>query len=143
MKSNIKLVDKELPLPAYQTEKSGAFDLYSREDITFEPKEMKVVPLNICLQIPKNHVAILSPRSSLYRKHQLLLVNGIGIIDEDYCGNDDEYMAQLVNASEETQTIQKGERICQVLLLPITRTQFEQVDDMSSESRGRFGSTDK
>ena len=139
--AKIKLVDPTLPLPKYQTEGSAAFDLYAREETIFQPGEFKAIPLNICLKIPPAHVAIIAPRSSLYRKHGLIMVNSIGVIDEDYCGDNDEYGIPLFNLTGNEQKIEKGERICQVLLFPITKLDFTQVSQMTDASRGGFGST--
>ncbi|MDP2692285.1 MAG: dUTP diphosphatase [bacterium] len=137
----IRLIDKTLPLPEYQTEGSVAFDLYARKSIYINPGTMELVPLNVCIKIPKGHVAIMAPRSSLFKKKKLVLANNIGIIDEDFCGNDDEYLAQLYNVGPTTTEITRGERICQILIIPITKMNFEVVDTMPDKSRGGFGST--
>lgn len=142
-KVNIKLLDETLGLPAYQTEGSAAFDLYSREHTLINPMQMALVPLNICLEIPEGHFAMLVPRSSLYKKKNLIMVNGVGIIDSDYSGDNDEYKIQLLNMGPTVSVIEKGERIAQVLIIPITKLQFNQVKAMPNKTRGGFGSTDK
>ena len=140
-KALIRLIDSSLPLPAYQTKGSAAFDLYSRVDMFINPGTMGLVPLNVCIKIPEGHVAIMAPRSSLFKKQNLILANNMGIVDEDFCGDNDEYLAQLYNIGPVAAKITKGERICQVLIIPITKIKFEQVEKMPDTSRGGFGST--
>ena len=89
MKLQITRVDKSLPLPKYQTTGAVAFDLYSRVDITIKPKTIELIPVNLIVQLPEGYMLMLAARSSLPLKKGLLLRNGIGIIDQDYCGHDD------------------------------------------------------
>ena len=136
----IKRFDTSLPLPEYKSEKAAALDLYSRVDIEIAPKKVELVPLNVALKLPPNHWVLLSARSSLFKKG-LMLANGIGVGDEDYCGNEDEYKAALFNFTDEPVKIAKGDRIVQMIVLARESVTLEEVTELESKSRGGFGST--
>ena len=136
----IKLIDPELPMPEFHTSGSAGLDLYSRIDVTLAPKEIKRVPLNVAIKPPVDHWVLLVPRGSLHKKG-ILPANGIGVIDEDFCGDDDEYQAALYNTLDKPVTIEKGERIMQIVFMPLIRPTIEQVTSMKDPSRGAFGST--
>lgn len=142
LKLKIKRFDTTLPMPAYQTTGAAGFDLYARETITIEPKTVAKIPLNIAIELPAGYWAMLAARSSLH-KSGLQLVNGIGVGDEDYCGNDDEYRAALLNFSDEPTTIEKGQRIVQMIIMPRLQPELEAVEELTGENRGGFGSTGK
>jgi dUTP pyrophosphatase len=137
----IKRIDKTLPLPRHETEGSVGFDLSARETIIIEPGKMGVAKLNIVACTPPGCMLMLAPRSSLCRKKNLLFPNSIGVIDQDYCGPEDEIMAPLWNIGTETVTIERGERIAQGIFVRIERVEWRETDEMSRPSRGGFGST--
>ena len=89
MKAKVKRFDKSLPLPGYKTSKAAAMDCQVRFDITAHPQQVTMVPLNLVIKPPTGHFVLLSARSSLH-KRGLWLANGVGIGDEDFCGNEDE-----------------------------------------------------
>ncbi len=136
----IKRFDKELPLPEYKSKGAVALDLYAREDTTIKPREVKLIPLNIAIEIPKGYFVLLANRSSTY-KMGITCVNGIGIGDYDFCGDNDEYMLPALNYTEEEVTIEKGTRCCQMLILPVEKVSIEELDKLDSDDRGGFGST--
>jgi len=137
----IKRIDKNLPLPAYQTNGSVAFDLYSRINTTIKPKTIKLIPTNLIVQVPKGYMLFIALRSSTPQKKGLLLQNGVGIIDQDYCGKKDEIKMQLYNFTDKKIKISKGERLCQAVLVKIApQVQFKEIN-IKSKSRGGFGST--
>lgn len=140
MKMKVKQFDTSMPLPEYQTSGSVAFDLCSRESLEIPAGKVILVPLNIAIELPEGHWAMLAARSSLHKKG-LMLVNGIGVGDADYCGDNDEYKAALLNFTSETVKIEKGDRIVQMLILPYTRVELEAVSHLGNEDRGGFGST--
>lgn len=142
MKIKIKRFDKDIPVPEYKTDGAVALDLYSREEVTLKPKEVKLIPLNIAIQIPKGYFILLANRSSTY-KLGITCVNGIGVGDLDYCGDNDEYMFPALNYTDETVTIPKATRCCQMLILPVQRVDIEEVEMMNNKDRGGFGSTGK
>lgn len=137
----ITLVDKNLPLPDYQTKGSVAFDLYARKKTTIKPKEIKLVPANLIVKIPKNYFLLIAARSSLPLKKGLMLPNGIGVIDQDFCGPKDEIHIELYNFTDKTAIIDKGERIAQAILVKIAKPDLLQGKIKSQTNRGGFGST--
>lgn len=141
MKVRIKRIDCSLPLPEYQTQGSAAFDLYSRLEIKISAKTVSVVPLNVILQLPQDHWALMMARSSLHKKG-LMLINGVGVGDYDYRGESDEYHAALFNFSDNEAIVKKGERLVQMIVLPREKAAFQEIKEQISEnSRGGFGST--
>lgn len=142
MKAKIKRIDKSLPLPAYKTTGAAALDCHVRETVIAAPQQIAYVPLNVCIKPPKGHYVMLVARSSLH-KRGLILANGIGIGDEDFCGNQDEYKAAVYNFTNAPVTIEKGDRIAQMIVRPYEKVEWEEVEDMANESRGGFGTTGK
>ena len=140
MKIIIKRFDKKLPLPEYKSKGAVALDLYAREDTVIEPGEVKLIPLNIAIQIPKGYFVLIANRSSTF-KLGITCVNGIGVGDYDFCGDEDEYMFPALNYTKETVTIERGTRCCQMLILPVSKVEVEEVDKLENESRGGFGTT--
>ncbi len=143
MEVKIKLFDPSLPKPSYKTAGAAAFDLYSRKELVIEPQTVGYAPLNIAMQLPADHWALLAARSSLHKKG-LTLANGIGVGDYDYRGNEDEYQAALLNFSKQPVTVKRGERVVQMLILPRQKAQFKLVEKFEqAQNRGGFGSTGK
>lgn len=142
MKARIKRIDKELPLPEYKTKGAVAFDFAAREAKTIAPKAIEYMPLNVCVKPPAGHMLLLAGRSSLH-KRGLMMVNGVGVGDEDFCGNKDEYKAALYNFTDAPVALERGERIVQGMFVPILRHEWHEVDDMEEADRGGFGSTGK
>jgi dUTP pyrophosphatase len=136
----IKRIDKSLPLPEYKTEKAAAMDLAARETVAIPARSIGYVPLNIAFKLPPNHFALVAARSSLHKKG-VMMANGIGIGDEDYCGDNDEYRAVLFNFTDQEVTIEKGERIVQLLILERNEVALEEVEHLGEKDRGGIGST--
>jgi len=141
-KAKIKRVDKELPLPVYETDGSVGFDIIAREKTEIPPKEIKLVPGNIIVEVPKGYMLMVASRSSTPRKKGLTQPHGLGIIDHDYCGNEDEIKIQVYNFTDEPVIVDRGEKIAQGVFIRIDKLGWEEVDVMNSTSRGGFGSTD-
>ena len=137
---DIKRIDTGLPLPIYATAGSVGFDLLCREDTEIEPRTIELVPCNVIVRIPDGYMLLLSMRSSTPRRKGLLIPNGVGIIDQDYCGEGDELKAQVLNFREEAVTVKRGERIAQGIFIPIMRVSWNEVSEMG-QGRGGFGST--
>ncbi len=138
---DIKRVDSTLPLPTYQTTGSVAFDLIVRETTRIEPGKIELVPANVIVCTPPGYLFMIAPRSSLSRKKNLILANSIGVIDQDYCGPEDEIRVQLWNFGIEPVTVERGERIAQGMFVRIERAEWNEVETLTSPSRGGFGST--
>ncbi len=143
MKVKIKRFDKNLALPVYKTAGAAALDLASRVEVKIEPNQVAYLPLNIALKVPKDSFVLVAARSSLH-KMGLMLINGIGIGDSDYCGSDDEYQAAVYNFSKKTVLVKKAERVVQMLVLRREKVEWEEVAEFSKKNnRGGFGSTGK
>lgn len=136
----IRRVDKEIPLPEYKTAGAAAMDCLVREDVEIPPKEIAMVSLNAALKPPRGHFVLLAARSSLH-KRGLMMANGIGIGDEDFAGDNDEYRASLYNFSNETVFVKRGERLVQMMILPVDRVQWKEVETLGTADRGGFGTT--
>ena len=136
----IKRIDTDLPLPAYATAGSVGFDLICREDREIQPRQIELIPGNVIVRIPAGFFLMLTLRSSTPRRKGLLIPNGVGIIDQDYCGEGDELQVQVFNFSEETAFVRRGERIAQGLFLPVMRVSWREVEELG-QGRGGFGST--
>jgi len=138
---NFKQLDGSLPLPEYKTEGSVGLDLYARETVTFAPRSFGLVPCNIIVKVPKGFMLGVFSRSSTAFRKGLLPANGVGVVDQDYCGEDDEIKAPLFNPSDVSVVVEKGERISQLVFIRADRVNLKKVDSMSDSSRGGFGST--
>ena len=142
MKVKIKRIDKSLPLPVYETAGAVAFDLMARVDTEIGVGELVRVPTNIIVETPKGFMLMLAPRSSMpSRKPGLISPHSIGIVDQDYCGADDEILFQVQNIGKEPVTVSRGEKIGQAVFVKIDKMEIEEVEEVGATSRGGFGST--
>lgn len=141
MNLKVKRFDKELPLPVYQTFGSVAVDLYSRVDMRVLPHELGLIPANIVVKVPPGFMFVVSLRSGIPKKKSLLMPHGVGIIDQDYCGDEDEVKIQVFNFSDSDSEIGRGERIAQGMLVPVSQIRWKEVQVMRKPNRGGFGST--
>src|SRR3989338_4950915 len=141
MKVKIFRKDQSVPIPTYQTAGSVAFDLSPSEDTVILPNEIKLIPTGLVICTPPGYMFLIAARSSTPLKKGLVLANGIGIIDQDYCGPDDEIRLQVRNFTDKPVEIKKGDRIAQGLFLKLDQIEWEEVSDLSEQSRGGFGST--
>ncbi len=141
MKVKIKRIDKTLPIPIYETNGSVGFDFLARTDVSIKPKEIMLIPSNVIIHTPEKHALIVVSRSSTPRKKGLTMPHGIGVIDQDYSGEDDEIKIQVQNFTDEEVIIYRGEKIAQGLFVRVDIAEFEEVDEMGKDSRGGFGST--
>lgn len=136
----IKQHDETLPVPYYATEKSAGIDLFVGRTTVIEPRPT-YVPLNISVNIPAGHFGLLVPRSSLAKKYNVTFV-AIGIIDSDYNGDDNEILANMTSLLDVPVTIERGERVAQLVIIPYTKVRVTEVENLGdSERGGGFGST--
>jgi len=143
MQIKIKRLDKNLPLPAYQTAGSAGFDLYAREQTAIAPKAIALIPSNLIIATPPGYMLVVASRSSTPKRKGLMVANGIGIIDSDYSGPEDEVKILVYNFTENEVVVEKGERIAQGIFVKVEQGAWEEVDEMSTKTRGGFGSTGK
>ncbi len=141
MKVSIKRIDKDLPLPSYGTSGAAAVDLYARVRTEIAPKSVAVVPANIIVCPPPDHAFIVVSRSSTPRKKGLLIPHGLGIIDSDYCGPEDEILLQFYNFTDQTVVVERGERISQGFFIKVDKIEWDEVDKVEAPTRGGWGST--
>lgn len=141
----IKLLREGIELPEYATDGSAAIDLRSAADtdVTILPGERKLIPTGIAIA-PETRgvVAILAARSGLSIKHGITATNGIGVIDSDYRG---EICVSLINVSDTPYTVIRGERMAQLMFMPVMHANFILADELDETERGTggFGSTGK
>jgi dUTP pyrophosphatase len=140
MQIKIKRFDKTLPLPVHKTTGAAAIDLSSRIDINIQPKEIVYIPMNVAIKVPDGYFTLLASRSSTH-KLGLQGINGIGVIDRDYCGDEDEIKFAARNFTDSPIHIEKGTRLCQLVLIKYENFDFNEVDKMDDPSRGGFGTT--
>ncbi|MBP7875882.1 dUTP diphosphatase [Candidatus Woesebacteria bacterium] len=136
----IKRFDTTLPLPTYQTAGAAGIDLYARVETIIPARSTALVPLNIALQLPQGAWALLAARSSLHKKG-LMMANGIGVGDSDYCGDGDEYRAALLNFSDMDVIVERGERIVQLIVMSYSQVRFSEKSHFTESDRGGFGTT--
>ncbi|POZ53961.1 dUTP diphosphatase [Methylovulum psychrotolerans] len=139
----LKILDPRLgatiPLPDYATSGSAGLDLRACLDQTtvIAPGETLLIPTGLAIYIgDPGLAAVLLPRSGLGHKHGIVLGNLVGLIDSDYQG---QVFVSCWNRSDSAFTLQIGERIAQMVFVPIAQVQFRQVDDFTASSRGSGG----
>ena len=142
MKVKIKRLDKDLPLPQYETGGSVGFDLLCRESVTVAPQTVALIPANVIVETPPGYMLMVTLRSSTPRKRGLLIPHGVGVIDSDYCGEGDEIQIQVYNFTDQPVTVERGDRIAQGIFVRVDTAEWSEVSEMRSETRGGFGSTD-
>lgn len=123
-----------------QIDRGDWIDLRTPEDIYLEPGEYKLIPLGVAMALPPNYEALLIPRSSTFKKYGVIQTNSIGLIDETYCGDNDEWLFPVY--ATRAVVIPKNTRICQFRILKHQPTvAFAEVEHLSDTDRGGFGST--
>lgn len=143
MKVKIFRVDKTLPLPIYETAGAVGFDLLARETTEIAPEEIKLIPANVIVATPPGFALLVTSRSSTPRKKGLTQPHGLGIIDQDFCGEKDELQIQVHNFSKVKVVVERGEKIAQGLFVKCERAEFEEITKVENKTRGGFGSTDQ
>lgn len=132
----------DLPLPAYATADAAGMDLVAATDapVVLAPGDRTLVPTGLSIALPPGYEAQVRPRSGLALRHGVVLPNSPGTIDADYRG---EIKVIVLNAGTETFTISRGMRIAQMVVAPVTRAVWEEVDRLPDSARGDggFGST--
>jgi len=141
MQVKIKRIDTGLPLPTYETAGAVGFDLLAREETIIQPGEIALIPGNVIVETPAGYAFLVASRSSTPKKKGLTMPHGVGVIDQDYCGPDDEVQMQVKNFRDEPVTIARGDKVAQGLFVRCDRLDFVEVDEIPRETRGGFGST--
>lgn len=143
MKIKVKyLVDGLTPIEFIGGKKSDWIDLRSAETVFISKGEYKMIGLGVAMELPEGYEAIVAPRSSTFKNYHILLANSIGIIDNSYKGDNDEWKF-LAYATADT-VIQKNDRICQFRILKSQGDmEIETVDSLGNADRSGIGSTGK
>ncbi len=137
----IRRLRPTVALPKYESAAAAGFDLAAADGVTIAPGEVTLVPTGLVVEVPEGMFLGIFARSSTPLKRGLMVANGVGVVDADYCGPADEVKVQVLNFTAAAVTIAAGDRIAQGILLPITRVEWNEVDTIDRESRGGFGST--
>ncbi len=140
MKVRITRLREDVALPEYKTAGSAGFDLAAAEQVVVQPKQALPVPTGLGFGMPDGYVLFLTSRSSLYLKKGLVLANGIGTIDSDYRGPNDEIKIIVRNPGDTPITIEKGERLVNAIIMPYIRAELEE-GPADAPDRGGIGST--
>ncbi len=141
LKIKIQRIDPTLPLPQHETAGAVGFDLVCRESESIPPGEIRLIPGNVIVGVPPGFMLMIAARSSLPYKKGLMIPNGIGVIDQDYRGPDDEIRVQVYNFTSKSVEVLRGDRLAQGILVQIARVEWQEVDAVGDQSRGGFGST--
>lgn len=137
----VRRVRPNAQLPSYQTAGAAGFDLAAAADIVVPPGEVRLVPTGLVVEVPAGMFLGIFARSSTPLKRGLLVANGVGVIDPDYCGPEDEVKIQVLNFSKAPVEVKIGDRIAQGIFLPATRVTWDEVETLRADSRGGFGAT--
>ena len=145
MKLKIKLLREGAVPPRYATEGAAAMDLTACMDapVTIAPRQLVTLPTGLAIALPSaEYVALVFARSGLGIKHGIALSNGVGVIDSDYRG---EIRVGLTNLSDTPYTVQPGDRVAQLAVVPVVQARLEWTDELDETGRGAggLGSTGK
>lgn len=141
MNIRIRRLQPHVSLPDYQTAGSAAFDLAASEPMSVAPGEICLVPTGLVIEVPPGMFLGVFARSSTPLKRGLVVANGVGIVDSDYCGPNDEVKIAVLNVTSSPVSITRGDRIAQGVILPAPRVSWEEVGELKAGSRGGFGAT--
>ena len=134
-------LDKSVPLPVYETAGAAGFDLAASVDMTIEPGQVTLVPTGLVIEVPAGHLLGVFARSSTPLKRGLMVANGVGVVDSDYCGPADEIKIEVLNFTPLPVTVRRGDRLAQGVILPMVRANWEEVEAVEKPTRGGFGAT--
>jgi len=134
----IPIEERDLQLPVYETDGSAGMDVRAAitEDTVIGPGEIALIPTGFAVAIPQGFEIQVRPRSGLAVRHGLTLINSPGTIDSDYRG---EVKVPLINHGKIPYTVTRGARIAQMILAPVARAKFIEVDELDSTDRGTGG----
>jgi dUTP pyrophosphatase len=140
MKIPFLRLDPELPTPESAHDGDAGIDLYAREDTALPPGRWAMVPTGVAVAIPEGHAGLVAPRSGLAARHGISVVNGPGVIDAGYRG---ELKVILINHGKDAVLLGRGDRVAQLVVVPIALVELEEVKELPDSERGHggFGST--
>ncbi len=139
-KIKIKYFSDEIEKLTYIENKSDWIDLRAAQEVTLKAGEFKLIPLGIALELPQGYEAHVVPRSSTYKNFGIIQTNSMGVIDESYCGDNDQWFFPAL-AMRDT-VIHVNDRICQFRIMEHQpRIEFDEVQELRNADRGGHGST--
>ena len=140
MKIAMKRLSDDAKIPSYATAEAAGADLYALEETVVEAGDKAVVHTGVAIAIPVGYAGFIYARSGLATKRDLAPANMVGVIDSDYRG---EIMVCLRNYGKETRVVEKGERVAQLVIAPVSQAEFCLTDTLEETERGEggFGST--
>ena len=141
MRLKITRLDPTVTLPGYGTSEAAGFDLAAGYDIVVPPGQIALVRTGLVIEVPTGHFLAIFARSSTPLKRGLMVANGVGVVDPDYSGPNDEVMVQVFNFTDAEVRIDRGDRLAQGIVLPAPRVMWEEVDTIRPVTRGGFGAT--
>src|SRR5687768_11015369 len=141
MRLKIRRLDPTIPLPAYGTDEAAGFDLAASQDVRVAPGQIALVRTGLVIEVPAGHFLGIFARSSTPLKRGLMVANGVGVIDPDYSGPNDEVKVQVLNFTAADVQVQRGDRLAQAIVLPAPRVSWEEVTEIRAATRGGFGVT--
>jgi dUTP pyrophosphatase len=141
MRLKIRRLDSTVSLPTYGTDESAGFDLAAAHDVIIAPGKIALVRTGLVIEVPTGHCLAIFARSSTPLKRGLVVANGVGIIDPDYNGPDDEVMIQVLNITNVDVQVQRGDRLAQGIILAAPRVSWQEVAEIREVTRGGFGAT--
>jgi dUTP pyrophosphatase len=138
----IRRLNSNVALPEYQTAGAAGFDLAASEDVSVQPGAVALVPTGLVVETPRGYFLGIFARSSTPLKRGLMVANGVGVVDADYCGQRDEVKIAVLNFTNAPVDVKAGDRIAQGLFIPVTRAKWQETAaDLREGSRGGFGAT--
>lgn len=141
MRLTIKRLDPTLPLPEAATANAAGFDLAAAHDIDIPPGAIRLVGTGLVIEVPNGWFLGIFARSSTPLKRGLVVANGVGVVDADYCGPADEIKVQLLNITDAPVMVRKGDRLAQGIVLQAPHIEWEEAEEVTRATRGGFGST--
>ena len=127
-----------LPLPTRHTAEAAGFDLCAavENELVLQPMQITLIPCGFAMQIPHGYEAQVRPRSGLSSKHGITLINCVGTIDSDYRG---EVKVPLINFGGQPHVLRRGDRIAQMVVMPVPAVQVVEVEELDNSARGTGG----
>ena len=141
MRVSIHRLSPSVTLPSHATSGSAGFDLAASADMTIQPGEVALVPTGLVIEVPRGHFLGVFARSSTPLKRGLMVANGVGVVDSDYCGPADEVKIQVLNFTQKPVEVKAGDRLAQGIILAAARVEWEETETVTAATRGGFGST--
>lgn len=141
MNVRIRRLQPDTPLPRYESDHAAAFDFSAAGDVIVEPGRVALVPTGLVIEVPPGMFLGIFARSSTPLKRGLMVANGVGVIDPDYCGPEDEIKVAVMNFTDAAVTVRRGDRIAQGIFLTAPRVTWDEAEQLRDNSRGGFGAT--